>query len=118
MSRNYRFSLGWRPDLPDIRAYSSEHENIQKILGKSEALKTTPKQLPGSVDLRQWCWPIEDQGNLGSCTANAGVGLIEYFERRAFGKYLDASLYKATRPLAGDKSVSGIDDKIFHWHKN
>jgi C1A family cysteine protease len=47
---------------------------------------------------------VEDQGNLGSCTAHAGVGLLEYFERRAFGKYLDASrlfLYKVTRNLLG-----------------
>jgi C1A family cysteine protease len=40
--------------------------------------------------------------NLGSCTANAGVGLVEYFERRASGKHLDASRlfpYKVTRDL-------------------
>ncbi|OAI03758.1 C1 family peptidase [Methylomonas methanica] len=110
MARNYRYSLGWRPDLPDIRDYQTESDTIQKILSKSEALKATPKQLPASVDLRSWCSPIEDQGDLGSCTANAGVGLIEYFERRAFGKHLDASrlfLYKTTRTLAGDKGDSG-----------
>ena len=31
------------------------------------------------------------------CTANAGVGVVEYYERRAFGTYLNASrlfLYK------------------------
>ncbi|HEU4759895.1 MAG TPA: C1 family peptidase, partial [Dehalococcoidia bacterium] len=58
--------------------------------------------LSASADLRQWCSPIEDQGQLGSCTAQAGVGMVEYFERRAFGKHLDASrlfLYKATRDL-------------------
>ena len=46
--------------------------------------------------------PVEDQGSLGSCTANAGVGLLEYFERRAFGHHINASrlfLYKATRNL-------------------
>ena len=39
---------------------------------------------------------------MGSCTANAGVGVVEYFERRAFGKHIDASrlfLYKVTRNL-------------------
>jgi C1A family cysteine protease len=62
------------------------------------------KAAPASVDLRAWCSPIEDQGNLGSCTANAGVGLLEYYERRAFGKHLDGSrlfLYKASRNLLG-----------------
>jgi C1A family cysteine protease len=56
------------------------------------------------VDLSAYCSSIEDQGGLGSCTANAAVGLIEYYERRAFGKHLDASrlfLYKVTRKLLG-----------------
>jgi C1A family cysteine protease len=67
-------------------------------VGVAEPART----LPASVDLRAWCSPIEDQGALGSCTANAGVGLVEYFERRAFGKHTDASrlfLYKATRDV-------------------
>jgi C1A family cysteine protease len=54
--------------------------------------------------LREWCSPIEDQEDLGSCTANAGVGLLEYYQARAFGKHLDGSrlfLYKATRNLLG-----------------
>jgi C1A family cysteine protease len=45
---------------------------------------------------------VEDQGTLGSCTANAGVGMVEYFERKAFGRHIDASrlfLYKVTRNL-------------------
>jgi C1A family cysteine protease len=56
------------------------------------------------VNLQAWCSPIEDQGQLGSCTANAAVGLVEYFERRAFGKHIDASrlfVYKTTRDLLG-----------------
>jgi C1A family cysteine protease len=59
---------------------------------------------PGRIDLRAWCSPIEDQRNIGSCTANASVGIVEYFERRAFGKHLDGSrlfVYKATRNLLG-----------------
>jgi|GEM_PF-3827725 len=55
------------------------------------------KALPASADLMAWCPPIEDQGELGSCTANAGVGLFEYFERKASGTHIDAShlfLYK------------------------
>jgi C1A family cysteine protease len=66
--------------------------------------------LPAQVDLRQWCSGIEDQGELGSCTAHAGVGMIEYYERRAFGRHINASrafLYKATRKLGGFKGDSG-----------
>ena len=52
--------------------------------------------------MRAWCSPVEDQGSLGSCTAQAGAGVVEYYENRAFGKYIDASrlfLYKVTRNL-------------------
>ena len=55
-----------------------------------------------SVDLRQWCSPVENQGSLGSCTANAAVGIVEYYEKRAFNKHIEASrlfLYKVTRNL-------------------
>lgn len=35
--------------------------------------------LPSSVDLRSGCTAVEDQGQLGSCTANAAVGAMEYY---------------------------------------
>lgn len=47
---------------------------------------------------------------LGSCTANAGAGVIEYYERRAFGKHIEASrlfLYKVTRNLMKMKGDTG-----------
>jgi C1A family cysteine protease len=104
----YGRGLGWHRDLPDMRDYTAASDSVAKILAKCTRLKSARKALPTSVDLRAYCSPIEDQGNLGSCTANAGVGMLEYFERRAFGRHLDASrlfLYKVTRELldlAGD----------------
>lgn len=71
------------------------------MLAPTGVLKARVKQ-PTSVDLRPWCSSIEDQGSLGSCTAHAGVGIVEYYERRALGKHIDASrlfLYKVTRNL-------------------
>jgi C1A family cysteine protease len=68
------------------------------------------RKLPGAVDLRQWCSPVEDQRMLGSCTAHAGAGIIEYYERKAFGKHIDASrlfLYKVTRNLMKMKGDTG-----------
>ena len=59
---------GWIPDLPDQRDI---------LYG---AMRRIPKKLPGKVDLRADCSPVEDQGQLGSCTANALVGLLEYLE--------------------------------------
>src|SRR3989337_2505462 len=96
-----KFGMGWLPDYPDFRDYTEEHEDVSNILTPTGLIKAA-KSLPAAVDLRQWCSPIEDQGSIGSCTAHAGVGIVEYFERRAFGRYLDASrlfLYKVTRNL-------------------
>jgi len=97
-----KYAMGWQRDLPDIRDYTPDHEKIEALFHKSKALKPPQAGIAKSVDLSGHCSPIEDQGSLGSCTANAGAGLIEYYERRAFGEHLDASrlfLYKVTRNL-------------------
>lgn len=97
-----KFGMGWLPDYPDFRDYTEEHEDVNKILTPTGVIKAA-KSLPAAVDLRAWCSPIEDQGSLGSCTAHAGVGIVEYYEKKAFGKYIDASrlfLYKVTRNLS------------------
>lgn len=95
------FGLGWVPDFPNIKDYTVDKEKVQSMLAKTSVLNENAS-IPPSVDLRKFCSPIENQGELGSCTAHAGVGMIEYFENRAFGKYIDASrlfLYKTTRNL-------------------
>ena len=97
-----KYGMGWQRDLPDIRDYTPENEKIEKLFHKSKALSPPKAGIKKSVDLTLWCSSIEDQGSLGSCTANAGVGLIEYYERRAFKEHLDAArifLYKVTRKL-------------------
>lgn len=94
--------LGWLPDYPDFRDYTEDEKSLKPMLSKVGVTKTLKAALPTSVDLRPWCPPIENQGSIGSCTANAGVALFEYFERRAFGKHIDASrlfLYKTTRNM-------------------
>jgi C1A family cysteine protease len=55
---------GWIPDLPDQRDH---------LFAAAPPVLTS---LPPSVDLRPDCPPVYDQGNLGSCTANAiGAGI-------------------------------------------
>lgn len=109
-------SLGWLPDFPDYRDYTAEQNKvssdrlklsgektpIKELLKKVGVLKLAAGDLKPAVDLREWCTPVEKQGGLQSCTAHAAVGMVEYFENRAFGKFIDASrlfLYKATRNL-------------------
>ncbi len=114
---NIERGMGWLRDYPDPRDYTTEHDKIspgRKSVGVKKPIKEMiatlglqePEKLslPAVVDLRQWCPPIEDQGPLGSCTAHAGTGLVEYYEQKASGQYAHASrlfLYKVTRNLLG-----------------
>jgi C1A family cysteine protease len=63
-------SYGWVPDVPDQRDYLLK------------AVLRVPAKLPPSVDLRPLCAKVEDQGELGSCTANALAGALEFLERK------------------------------------
>jgi C1A family cysteine protease len=111
--------MGWLPDFPDLRDYTVERKEppsngvpadeavsvngmLRQVGAFASAKSKKSAKLPVRVDLREWCSAVEDQGEIGSCTAHAGVSLIEYFERRAFGRHIDASrrfLYKVTRNL-------------------
>jgi C1A family cysteine protease len=62
--------FGWLPDLPDQR----DHIYAAAI--------TAPQQLPPHLDLRPQCPPVYDQGQLGSCTANAIGGAIQFAQMK------------------------------------
>lgn len=103
---------GWLPPLPDLRDYTEEEPEITEMAKKIGVAPKDEKMkaFPPSVDLRQWCSPIENQGGLGSCTAHAAVGIVEYLERRAYNKHIDGSrlfVYKATRNLLGVTGDTG-----------
>ena len=83
----------WIPDLPDIRDH---------MFG--DVQPTKPIVLPPSVDLRPNCSPVEDQGSIGSCTANSLVGALEYIEKKDKDVFTDLSrlfLYYNERKLEG-----------------
>jgi C1A family cysteine protease len=106
------YGMGWIHEYPDIRDYSPRHMNIAPLLEQLKMRVDERETIPSRSDLREWCPPVEDQMDLGSCTANAGVGMIEYFERRAYGKHVDASrlfLYKTTRNLLKKVGDTGAD---------
>lgn len=93
---------GWLQELPDLRDYTEEDRDIPRMVKKLNI--TSEPQAPSKVDLRRWCSKIEDQRQLGSCTAQAAVGIVEYFQRRAFNQHIDGSrlfVYKTTRNLMG-----------------
>ena len=110
-----RIGMGWVPDYPDFRDYDINKDDIppqqvlkgqkmtvKDMLSKLGVLRAGAASLNPTNDLREWCSPIENQQTIGSCTAHTGVGMVEYFQRRAFGEHTDASrlfLYKVTRNL-------------------
>lgn len=111
-----RMGTGWLPPLPDLRDYTEAEPEIAEMakkLGLAEGKGLKALQFTAApVDLRAWCSPIENQGMLGSCTAHAGVGVVEYLQRRATRgrKHIDGSrnfVYYNMRKLAGLTGDSG-----------
>ena len=115
--------LGWLPDWPDFRDKTEEDDQISprlSKLGQTQSIKkmksrlahtgTSTAALPVSANLTQWFSPVKNQGDLGSCAANAAVSMVEYFEQRAFGKITPPSrlfLYKTARNLMHQTGDSG-----------
>jgi C1A family cysteine protease len=74
---------GWIPDLPDARDHM--------YAAPPQVLAT----LPPKVDLRPQCPPVLDQGQLGSCTANAiaNAHLFEQRKQKAKQPFLPSRLF-------------------------
>lgn len=64
-----RHIRGWKADRPDHRD-----------LINNAMLKVI--HLPDHTDLRSYCSPVEDQGELGSCTANSATSAMELLARK------------------------------------
>jgi C1A family cysteine protease len=68
-----KFVKGWEPDEIDLRdlAYYDHAYRVERA-----------QVLPPSVDLRAQCPAVYDQGQLGSCTANAIAGNLEFLQMK------------------------------------
>jgi C1A family cysteine protease len=105
-----RYGYGWVPDLPDHR--DMMYGVVRKI----------PARLPRAVDLRRLCSPVEDQGDLGSCTGNALAGAVEFLEKQAKVPFVDVSrlfIYYNERVIehsVNDDSGAMIRDGIKTLH--
>ena len=90
----------WRPDLPDVRDHP--YRAVQRAV------------LPPKVDLRPMCPPVVDQGQLGSCTANALAGAFGFIHRtappasRLFVYYNERVIEGTVRSDAGAMLRDGI----------
>lgn len=87
LGRNY----GWIPDLPDQRDYKFTHFS-------------GTQQLPSKVDLHAACPPVYDQGELGSCTANALAAAVDFERNRQKLPFLNPSrlfVYYNERAIEG-----------------
>ena len=86
------------PSLHDPRDY----QFVSKLASAGEVI------LPPSVDLRSQCSPVVDQGNLGSCTANAlASGLREFMVLKAgqpLNRLSRLFIYYEERSTEGDIS--------------
>lgn len=104
------------PDIPSHRDYTEDHPEVAPLLRRTRLAQrvgvsrerghagAAGAALPAKIDLRPTFSPVEDQGQLGSCTAQAAAALMEYFEKHASGAWVDASrlfLYKVERDLLG-----------------
>ena len=72
------YFYGWIPDVPDQRDYF--YTVIRPVV-----------KIPQRVDLRRFCSIVENQGQLGSCTANALAGNLEFLDNQSDQDYTDVS---------------------------
>ena len=92
MTKNY----GWKRQLPDFRDLE---------------LTLTTSVLPAKVDLTSQCPPVYDQGQLGSCTANAIAAALDFDRHKQGETFVNPSrlfIYYNERAMEGTvKSDSG-----------
>src|SRR6266550_1083945 len=97
---------GWTPDLPDARDHLFS------------APQPSLAALPPSADLRGGCPPVYNQGQIGSCTANAigaafefdttKQGLADFMPSRLFIYYNERAMEGHTALDSGAQSRDGV----------
>jgi len=88
---------GWIPDLPDQRDFM--------YAAPLAALRA----LPPKKDLSGECPPVYDQGELGSCTANAIGGAHEFEQMKQLAP-------QRTRSAAGNAKQAFTPSRLFIYY--
>lgn len=102
---------GWKPDLPDARDLMFA------------APKPVTDNLPSSTDLRSGCPPVYNQGQIGSCTANAIAAAFEFeLLKQGLQDFMPSRLfiYYNERKIEGSVSTDSgaqIRDGVMSIHK-
>jgi len=118
-------AMGYLPDVPDARDFGiKERKFSERIKALAARQKKSKNVIPAylldstkTVDVSAFSLlptgffsPIEDQGPIGSCTAQATIGAIEYLMAASGAGRTDLSrlfLYKVTRRLSGLSGDTG-----------
>jgi C1A family cysteine protease len=97
MLRRRTKRYGWIPDLPDRR---------DRIFSAPPA---TIGALPAQVDLRAQCPPVYNQGQLGSCTAQAIAGALQFDQARQ----AEADVFTPSRLFIyyNERAIEGTVDR-------
>ncbi|MFA7159961.1 MAG: C1 family peptidase [Kiritimatiellia bacterium] len=95
--------LGWLPDVPDFRDVPFS------------AVFRVPAKLPSRLDLRERCSPVEQQGELGSCTAQALVGCLEFLQLRAL--HLPPGKSKTQNPKSKIASFKDLSRLFVYYNE-
>ena len=105
-----RHGLGWLPDLPDFRDYDETHPKVSGFFNEKKLFIPIPTNDSHLIP-EEYFSPVEDQENIGSCSAHAGIGLMEYYQKRTTGKFLNMSrlfLHKTSRNLMKQTGDVGV----------
>ena len=94
---------GWIPSLPDMRD--------QDVIAFSNKIGIDlDKTIPTEKTLAGNFTQVDNQGKIGSCTAHAATGIVEYYQNVVRGKFFQSSrrfVYKTTRNLMQEKGDVG-----------
>jgi C1A family cysteine protease len=93
----------WRPDKPDMRdhKFSLVHPSAAAAV------------LPSSIDLKPYCPPVFDQGDMGSCTGNALAGAFDFVQLKELRLNQPAS----AAPEEFGSSFSSASRLFIYWYE-